>query len=161
MTMVNNKKETCTACNKNVNIGQKLCICQICNKIVHAKCYVDSKFKFKKGNMYCESCYNDQFFHELRYNRFKLTTSKNESDKFYDLEPSEYDPIIIEISSVLKKCKLNTVKTFKNSCESLTSNFSTYFLNIDGNYTNFDSFSGQVRTQIFRARYCGNERGQM
>ena len=142
--MTKNKKEMCTACNKNINIGEKLCICHNCNKIVHAKCYVDSNFLYRNGNIYCKSCCNDQSLLELRYNPFKLKTSKNESDKLYDVEPTEYDPLMLEIVSLLEKCKSNNITSFKKSCKSLMSSFSTYFLNIDGNYTNVDSFSGEL-----------------
>ena len=141
MTNITTKKEMCTVCKKYINFGQKLCVCHICNKIIHGKCVSENNFFFKNGKMLCSACCVDASPHELRYNPFDLITSKNQTDKFYDTEPVEFDPSFSEISSLLQKCKSNTVEDLKTACKDFKNNFSTYFLNIDGNHSNFDYLS--------------------
>ena len=46
----------------------------------------------KTEKTFCSACCVDASPHELRYNPFDLITSKNQTDKFYDTEPVEFDP---------------------------------------------------------------------
>ena len=87
MTNTTTKKEMCAVCNKYINVGQKLCVCHICNKIIHGKCVSENNFFFKNEKMFCSACCVDASPHEFRYNPFDLITSKNQTDKFYDTEP--------------------------------------------------------------------------
>ena len=141
MTKIITKKEICTACNKYINVGQKLCVCHICNKVIHGKCFSKNNFLYKNEKMLCLACCADVSAPENRYNPFDLMTSKNQTDKFYDIEPVEFDPSFSEISSLLQKCKSNTLEDLKIAFKDFKNNFSTYFLNIDGNHSNFDSLS--------------------
>jgi len=127
-----------------MNIGQKICVCSVCNVIVHGKCFKSSRFTHNDDKFYCPKCSNTCVVTELKYNPFSGMVSKSDSDKFYDSEPVDYDPFIAEISSILDRCSSYSCESIKNVCKESNSNFSSYFLNIDGNQSNFDSLSVEL-----------------
>ena len=69
--------------------------------------------------MLCFACCTDVSMPEI-YNPFDLITSKNKTDKFYDIEPIEFDPSFSEISCLLQKCKSNTLEDLKITFNPLT-----------------------------------------
>ena len=61
-------------------------------------------------------------------------------------EPIEYIESIQAMSNILENCKSFTIDQFNRSSIVSKDSFSTYFLNIDGNATNFDNFAVQMST---------------
>ena len=83
---------------------------------------------------------------ELRYNPF-TTWLDNDNDKHNENEC--YDPSILEISNILDSCKPYTIKDLNTLIVTLNNNYvnllSTLFFNVDGNATNFDQFSTELK----------------
>ena len=150
------KKEVCGPCSKLINIGQPILECEICFTAIHTKCYKRAKFSSANGLWACEACTGNLL---LRYNPFPSISRNNGEEKFYDDENTQDDIITQSICRVLNSCKPYTVKDFnkvirqqKNHILTNTGNsspetiqFSSYFLNIDGNKSNFSSLCIELR----------------
>ena len=78
-------KELCGCCQKYINIGQFILECELCQSVIHAKCYKNSEFENIDNLWNCKLCAQK---HESRYNPFKSCINSN-SGVFYDAEPSE------------------------------------------------------------------------
>lgn len=142
------KKEVCSVCIKNISIGSVSAVCHECDKICHIKCSKKASYRCFRGKLYCPSCLiaNDI----IRYNPF-YDILEGENDKFFEDEPAEYIKSIQDLSEILENCKDYSKKSFSDlivqTNAELTENnfiFSTYFLNIDGNNTNFDQLSSEL-----------------
>ena len=134
-------KELCGCCQKYINIGQFLLECELCRSIIHAKCYKNSEFVNIDNLWHCKVCAEK---HEFRYNPFASSTN-SKNGVFYDDEPSEAIDLMQHMSNILSNCKSyskNEVNMLIDNLKSSgnTSIFSSYFLNIDGNQSNFDEF---------------------
>jgi hypothetical protein len=140
------KKEACTYCSKNINIGQAVVECKLCNIPIHARCHKKAGFVLINNKFYCQNCSLDV---EPIYNPFEDIASISESNSDHD---KHYENDITDVFD-----ELETMRNLLNSCKSLGSasdlnrqlqlldindcNFSTMFKNIDGNKSNFDSFA--------------------
>ena len=90
----------------------------------------------------------------FKYNPFSNLYTDSDSTKFYDIEPSDVIDSTKKISSILDKCSLYTThevnQLFSHASEGIDQatpvKFSSYFLNIDGNKTNFDNFACELET---------------
>ena len=140
-------KEKCGSCDKFINIGQFILECEKCTSVIHAKCYKLSEYKNIDNLWLCPLCSTN---HTQRYNPFmtlhgNLASNDNSPGTFYDHDPSEALDPVQNISSVLNDCRSYTKNEINNLINDISetehSLFSSYFLNIDGNYTNFDEFS--------------------
>ena len=143
------KKETCVPCNKSINIGQAILECEVCFTAIHTKCYKLANFVTVNGMWCCAPCSSGQM---LRYNPFP-TSSSNKSDKFYDDEGAYEEEIAQTVNILLKNCKgyslaelnlaTNQHKLQNSEPDKALScsktQLSSYFHNIDGNKTNFNS----------------------
>ena len=140
-------KEVCEPCSRPINIGHPILECEACHTAIHTRCYKLAGFCPANNLWVCKTC---SFKITPRYNPFEELIS-SDSDKFYDNEYAGEEEAFIQISDTLNKCQsyktceLNkvisaskpTLGSSKNS--SHITQFSTYFMNIDGNTTNFDS----------------------
>ena len=89
----------------------------------------------------------------IRYNPF-YDILENQDDRFFENEPTEYIQSIQEFSETLENCKSYSKSQFnelmannlnqKHKGQAQNLLFSTYFLNIDGNKTNFDRLSPEL-----------------
>ena len=144
MTVLN--KELCNCCSRPINIGQPIAECSLCNIIIHARCFNASSLIFIENVFVCSSCNETQ---SRKYNPFSAI-DKGDNSKFYDTEPSDVVESINQISNVLDKCSLYRIsevnKIFSTNPQLSVDNFSTLFLNIDGNKSNFDSFVSELGT---------------
>ena len=123
-------KEICSHCRKNVGLGIPHFECSLCYHILHAKCFKPSNAQVIDEKFYCSNC---KHLVTIKYNPFKHMT---------DPEADDYDPCIQKMSDVLETCTNYTLRDFNNHITPhMQSNFSTIFQNIDGNKTNFDTFS--------------------
>ena len=145
-------KEVCAACTKFVNIGQPILECEICFTAIHTKCHKTANYSPVNGRWCCQNCASIE---PPRYNPFPTNMVNESSDKFYDDEGAYDDAIIQSISKVLDSCNCYSAKNFNQKVRLLGINihnghesknpdikctqFSTYFHNIDGNKTNFNS----------------------
>ena len=84
-----------------------------------------------------------------RYNPFPCSATDENSNKFYDDNRTQGEIIIQSISNILNICKSNSVHNLDsiimqhlhNSTNTIrTTPFKSYFFNIDGLRTNFNSF---------------------
>ena len=147
-------KEVCEPCSKTINIGQPILECETCHNMIHHKCYKTAGFCSVDNGWVCKNCSLNII---PRYNPFKLLLN-NDTDKFYDDEFAGEEERLSKISLTLEKCR--SYKTFDLNqaiTELLSPNephpnvtkppkkastsfqFSVYFMNIDGNTSNFDS----------------------
>ena len=146
----NLNKEPCNCCNRPINIGQSIAECSSCDKIIHGRCFNDSNFLFVNNTFVCFNC-SENPAHTLKYNPFTSLNTDSESTKFYDIEPSDVLESTKQMSNILNKCSLyNTSEVNKlfsnNGGQNDTNTFSSYFLNIDGNKTNFDKLMCELET---------------
>ena len=146
MISTNLIKEVCDCCRKFINIGQPITECQKCNSVIHTKCYTKSDFIAVNNLQYCQSCCFDI---PEKYNPFisQLTSHNNDTDHHYDEDIVDTLDILAIASHTLNNCTSHTrnnLAQILNSDETI--NFSTFFLNIDGNKTNFDSLAAELST---------------
>ena len=126
-------KEMCSHCIKSVNVGQPTSECEKCNIIIHAKCYKASNFCKINARDYCESCSGGI---QVRYNPYRFAECIDDNDR--EVCDEGYSEMR-KVSSVLESCATYTVQSLNAIDESqFTNNISMYFLNLDGNNTNFD-----------------------
>ena len=137
------KKELCCHCQKSVNIGHQFFECNQCNKILHAKCFKLSNSAVINDNFYCVHCKINVI---KRYNPIKCLLGDDLDLNDHD----ENDPEIILTSQILENCKNYSVHEFNSELsEKLKESAGMFFLNIDGNKSNFDSLS----TELSRIKY--------
>ena len=149
MTSHSLKKEVCKYCTKFINIGQPTTECMKCDEIIHTKCWKKSEFTEIDFVYYCSKCSKSV---EHRYNPFKTLAHPHPSlihdiddPKFYDDDPSAVPDSIKQSSKILEQCKsLSTTQINEVFNETNTTTFSSYFLNIDGNNSNFDHFAAEI-----------------
>ena len=139
-----NRPELCACCSKPVRTGHPFIICQECNCIIHKRCTTTENVIKFRGATYCKSCYNSKDI--VRYNPFYQSPNFSHNDQFDD-EPVDYIESVNTIHNILENC--TTFSTSHLNSNVLPSdnqrNFlSTFFLNIDGNATNFDSLAIQL-----------------
>ena len=135
-------KEPCGCCTKSIKIGQSTIECEFCDSMVHSKC-ISGSYGFAQimQKWACPSCQQNIV---PRYNPFS-NWSVNESDKNYD-EDCSNDALIA--SNILNQCNSFTISSLNKHISTLKGTndipsndlFSSFFLNIDGNKTNFDHF---------------------
>ena len=144
------KKEACSVCSKNILIGHPSIACSSCDRIYHSKCSKNKNFKTFRNKLFCLSCIK---IHDIiRYNPFyDLLEEQNEN--FFEDEPVEYIESIQELSEILENCKNYSKIEFKDTLNCLEKEksagnfiFSTYFQNVDGNATNFDHLSSELKS---------------
>ena len=131
--------------------------CEICFTAIHTKCHKKAKFSSSNGLWACETCTSNLL---PRYNPFhSLSQSNGNEEKFYDDEGPGDEVMAQSICRVLKSCMPYTVqdlnkiiseqeKNRSNGSEKSSHNiaqFSSYFLNIDGNKSNFNSFCIELK----------------
>lgn len=149
-------REVCQVCINSILVGQRALECLNCNKIFHLKCCKDrgKDFHLFRDNTFCTACVSTHDI--LRYNPFyELTECDSDNELFQ--EPQEYIETLREMSNVLENCKSYTKKCFSNTVEAAKRTidgesetvFSSYFLNIDGNQTNFDHLSAEITSLGF------------
>ena len=149
-------KEVCSVCTKYILIGHSAILlvsveCRHCDIIFHTKCAKKAKFKLFRDKQYCLSCITTNDI--IRYNPF-YDKLENQDDRFFEIEPTEYIQSIQELSETLENCKSYSKSQFnelmannlnqKHKGQAQNLLFSTYFLNIDGNKTNFDRLSAEL-----------------
>ena len=144
-------KEVCSVCTKYILIGHSASVCGHCDIIFHTKCAKKAKFKLFRNKQYCLSCITTNDI--IRYNPF-YDILENQDDRFFENEPTEYIQSIQELSETLENCKSYSKSQFnelmannlnqKHKGQAQNLLFSTYFLNIDGNKTNFDRLSAEL-----------------
>ncbi len=162
--IVRTTKEVCRPCKNFINIGQPILECEICVIGIHTKCHITANFSCINGLWVCKGCAADL---KPRYNPFASFRLKD-SDKFYDDEGACDDNIIQSISDVLDNCKRYTALEFSTiakqfqSTNEIDSNinkkqihYSSLFINIYGNGSNFDNFSVELKRYNFEFSIIG------
>lgn len=146
--ILNLPRESCGCCKKSIYFGQSVLECDNCNIIIHGKCYKNSNFVNKDSLWLCEVCNSA---HEPRYNPFKpIHVSNPDSEAFYDEDPCDYIDTFKIMSNLLDNCRsyskkeLNEINAKIKEPEN-ASLFSSYFLNVDGNASNFDELSIELK----------------
>ena len=131
-------KEQCHHCLKNMNIGNPFFECYKCDTIIHGKCFKASGAEIIDQYHYCSLC---KLSVEKIYNPFRHMIDKDDSNLENNLEN---EPTAV-MSRILDNCKQYTIEEFSPTfSDKLTNSFSMMFQNIDGNKSNFDSFSAEL-----------------
>ena len=141
----------CEGCNKDIRIDQRLCACYCCTKTCHFMCSSASLFHlseaattFSKPIWHCNNCvkYHDPL---VRYNPFVEIFS---SDKWKDDDPIHFGHGVEHMHEILQSCSNHESVSDYNIEQAkleLTPNFSIFFNNIDGNLSNFDALSVELK----------------
>ena len=138
------EKEKCDSCTKSICLGQAIMECFKCTKLViHTKCYKKSKFKNINSNFYCLEC---SYTIVARYNPYKELMDDNslEDDELNNANIGNYSEDLSGACRVLENCKSINVSTLIGIMKDDQYNLNTYFYNIDGNKTNFDTIAGEI-----------------
>ena len=140
--------------------------CTKCNTVTHTRCFKKSSFETVNDSVYCGKCC---FEIAYVYNPFRKLNYTNkcdrDEDKFYGLELSDVIDDITKISNVLENCKsyknLNdldsSISTLapSNVSKSVSDRFSTLFLNVDGNKSNFDMLAVDIQRLKYKFSVIG------
>ena len=138
------KKEVCGYCSKFINLGNAVCECTSCNEIIHTKCYTKSEFTIVSSRTYCKNCTN------LGYHKYNPFISQfdnldcDDDDNFYNVNLKHTINTIQNASNVLESCIPHSNSELINILQKQSEKFSTFFLNIDGNKSNFDCFASEL-----------------
>ena len=135
--------ETCVCCSRPIRAGHPFIICNKCDCIMHKKCKTTTNIMKFREQTYCSSCI--ELYDIVRYNPFYQPPYQSGNDDLDD-EPVEYIESIDSISQILENCTKYSISELDARIMALPTStkinlFSTYFLNIDGNSTNFDKFA--------------------
>ena len=127
-------RENCSHCLKSMYIGQPFFECANCNFVAHSRCFTHSKSDIINHKYYCSTC-KDTI--EIKYNPFKNFQ--------YDDVHRDYDEETLKISNFLENCRSYNAQELEASHASNFKQFgSSYFLNIDGNKSNFNSLVAEL-----------------
>ena len=137
--------EKCFSCCRPVRAGHPFILCQNCDRILHKKCKSTDNTKTFRELTYCTNCTEKNDI--LRYNPFYQPPHFSGDNDHTNEEPIDYIESLQTISNILENCQSYSIKQL-NGHELITNNvnnyFSTLFLNIDGNSSNFDNFAVQI-----------------
>ena len=138
-------KETCGPCKKFINIGQPILECENCNIAIHTKCFKKGGFTNTDNLWICSKCSDNVL---PRYNPFALVQVQ-ESDKFYENDCESTDKTLQSLISTLNECKPYDSTTLTDAAAQINDEtntlLSTLFLNLDGNFTNFDTLLAELK----------------
>ena len=114
----------------------------MCNNILHKKCKSENNIVKFREQTYCISCINTNDI--IRYNPF-YQASHFASNGLIDEEPVNYIESLATSSTILENCHSYSIQEL-NTNPLLDNNnvLSTFFLNIDGNASNFDSLTAEI-----------------
>ena len=137
-------KEICKHCLKNVGLGHPHFECSSCNSIFHARCFKACKAEVINENFYCVNC---KHAIAKKFNPFKVMIGNVDET---------VDPYLQKMSDILEYCKPHTIKSANTEINPLLAeNLSMLFQNIDGNRTNFDSFTTEIDRITGKFRVIG------
>ena len=138
------KKEVCGYCSKFVSLGQAISECASCNEIIHTKCYGKAEFVIISSRIYCKNCI-DQGNH--KYNPFISQFDDLEcadDDNFYNVDLKQIIDTIQNASNILETCNSYSSSELNSLLHNESNKFSTFFLNVDGNKSNFDYLTAEL-----------------
>ena len=146
-------KDICEGCDKGVGMSHRLLVCDACSKTCHFKCKTKALFHLFKASTaisnavwYCDNCIESHGV--IRYNPFSDMLSPN---TIRNNDEINYNASLQHMYEVLENCRgFKTISEFNvqhvkpDQAENL-SDFHVFFNNIDGNATNFDSLSVELK----------------
>ena len=134
--------ENCFCCSKPIRVSHPFIVCHHCDRILHKKCKTTDNILMFRDKSYCNYCINNSDI--IRYNPFYQPPHFND-EGLHDEEPISYIESISTSSSILENCQSLSINQLNKVLPNESNNyFSACFLNIDGNYSNFDSFAVQT-----------------
>ena len=141
-----NNREVCGFCFRSITIGQPITVCKHCDLIFHGRCITTKNFDLFRDKPYCSSCMDKNEIR--RYNPFFNLFNDLNPDRFYDDEPSELVESVEKLSKILEDCEQYSSSTLNRTINSngLQSMHSSFFLNIDGNKSNFNNLVASLST---------------
>lgn len=134
-------RQLCEHCGKQIFTHNPIIACPTCPLVIHSHCAADADFKIGSGwdghtKWFCTHCFSKHG--QKRYNPFAECIDDNIADH-NDAEPLDSMEYLTEISNILNNCTAYSIYDLNKTVNSTNENkFSTFFLNIDGNATNFD-----------------------
>ena len=150
--MKNNNREVCGGCLKQIYTHNKIIVCNTCSLISHFECSEKATFKlFQSATLaspavwHCSNC--SEQYGMLRYNPYLEVLSSQDGE---DTEWGECADLY-KMSDILENCKMfKTANEFNGEFRRTLKNdkgspFSVFFNNVDGNFTNFDNLSVEIK----------------
>ena len=142
-------KEKCGYCEGYISIGQAITECCECDTAIHTKCFKPIRDIFINNKFTCRKCHASN---STRYNPFKEYLATCAADKDDTVETHEHQTIS-RLSSILESCNNYDASNLNNAIPNIHAPnnnknnllLSTYFLNIDGNKTNFDQLAIELQ----------------
>ena len=142
-------RQICEHCCKQIYTHNPVIACPTCPLIIHSKCVANGNFIIGDGSggcskWYCKDCYETQGI--KRYNPFFECIEMDPMHRNDDEAANNNMECILEISTMLQNCNPYSIEELNSKVRCDTANqFSTFFLNIDGNATNFDQFVAELQ----------------
>ena len=138
-------KEVCGCCLNNINIGQSIFECYICNCVLHTKCFKQSQSEIIENDYYCIKC---KHLAVKKYNPFNVNN--------FDDDSTDVDENTHKISQILENCRPYSVGDFNQTRrDNFNKHTSMFFLNIDGNKSNFDSLAAELERYTHKFHIIG------
>ena len=152
-------REVCMHCKRQIYTHNPVIICHLCSNIIHYKCARSANYKTDEHNphnWYCTKCQDntiDYTTQATRYNPITTDHMKDDPSHHYDYEHHEWIDSLQSISKILNECKSYDINEFNAKFKSSDStlDLSMYFLNIDGNASNFNSL--EVELNRYEAKF--------
>ena len=131
----------CEKCHKKLNLLNNYRSCNSCLMKFHNAC-AKSTIVAHCNVFYCTSCLRPKDI--LRYNPYLdvINNDKDDDEKIYlqNIDSPDTAEILSFCSDVMENCTIDTIKKFSEL--NIPKHATTYkFLNIDGNASDFDTFS--------------------
>ena len=142
-------RQLCEHCCKQIYTHNSVIACPTCPLIVHSQCVAAANFIIGEGpdgssKWYCSACYKTQGL--KRYNPFFECIEMDPMHQNDDEAESNDMECILEMSNILQNCTPYSIQELNATPKCNADNqFSTYFLNVDGNATNFDEFVAELQ----------------
>ena len=143
--MISSNCEKCASCKKAVRTGHPFVTCKNCDCILHKKCKSNANMKHFRGDNFCTTCLENRDI--VRYNPLYQPPHLS-TDEVFDDEPVDYIQSLDHISQTLENCATYSISQFQSLISSPPPpdkmHLSSFFLNIDGNSSNFDNLAVEL-----------------
>ena len=131
-------------CHKKLNPSTKSIACNSCESRCHWYCAKNSLTMYR-GQSYCRECLKQKDL--IRYNPYFEVNSydidDNEKTHLHNRISSSATEFLSPLSDIMENCTINDIDTFNKECFPNDS-LKFQFLNIDGNASNFDTFTATL-----------------
>ena len=131
-------------CHKKLNPTTKSVTCSSCDSRCHWYCAKNYLTNYR-GQSYCRVCLKQKDL--IKYNPYfeinSYNIDDNEKTHFHNRISSDATEVLSPLNDIMENCTINDIDMFNKGCFPSNS-LKFQFLNIDGNASNFDTFTATL-----------------